>query len=88
MVNKHTVISLQNIHKDYASVKVLNGLSLSVCRGEIYGLLGSNGAGKTTALRIICGLVNADKGEGYCLDTPLGKVPQGIGYMPPTRWFI
>ena len=57
------MLEVRNIDAGYGDVQVLSGLSLSVDSGEIVTLLGSNGAGKTTALRCICGLLTPRKGE-------------------------
>jgi len=75
-------IAVCDLHKRYGSAAVLNGLTLTITGGEIYGLMGANGAGKTTALRVICGLILSERGSGHCLNTPLGQRPLGIGYMP------
>ena len=72
----------RELRKRFGAITALDGLSLAILRGEIYGLLGANGAGKTTALRIVCGLLQADAGDGHCLGRPLGTTPAGLGYMP------
>jgi ABC-2 type transport system ATP-binding protein len=56
-------IALTNITKRYGSTQALNGLSLAIARGEMFGLIGPDGAGKTTAIRLICGLLHADGGD-------------------------
>lgn len=81
------MIKLDNCHKSFGSIKALTGLSLTVNSGEIYGLLGANGAGKTTAVRIICGLLKPDSGEVHVqTDSSKQALPQQllkpIGYMP------
>ena len=81
------MIKLTNLHKSFGSIKALAGLSLTVNSGEIYGLLGANGAGKTTAVRIICGLLKPDSGEVHVQTDPSKQAlpPQQlkpIGYMP------
>ncbi len=57
------MISLRHIHKKYGDHPVLEDLNLTVPRGEIYGLIGKNGAGKTTIFKIILGLTEYEKGE-------------------------
>jgi ABC-2 type transport system ATP-binding protein len=57
-----TAFHLENIRRRYGKVQALNGLSLSVRQGEMYGFLGRNGAGKTTTLRILMGIVRPDEG--------------------------
>lgn len=56
MNNDETVIRLENIVKSYGKTKVLNGVSMQVNKGDIYGLIGKNGAGKTTIFKMILGL--------------------------------
>ncbi len=57
------VLSIQGLYKRFGSQVVLDGLDLQVARGEIVGLLGPNGCGKSTTLNIVCGLLDADAGE-------------------------
>ena len=57
------MISLKHIHKNYGEHQVLNDVNLNVCKGEIYGLIGKNGAGKTTIFKIILGLTEFNKGH-------------------------
>jgi ABC-2 type transport system ATP-binding protein len=61
-------ISISGLHKSYGRTHALDGLDLSVGRGEVHGLLGPNGAGKTTTLRILLGLLRADAGRVRLLD--------------------
>ena len=82
MANHSVALSLQNVCKSYGTFQILKQLSLQINAGEIYALLGANGAGKTTALRIISGLLSADSGNGYCLNIPLGQKVFGLSYMP------
>jgi len=56
------VIALDRVVKRYGTTTALRGLSLSVARGEMFGLIGPDGAGKTTAIRLMCGLLKADSG--------------------------
>ena len=80
-----TVLDLQSISKSFGSLKVLDGLSLSVRRGEVYGFLGRNGAGKSTAIRMIMGITRADAGSievfGQALHAGLISTRQRIGYV-------
>lgn len=57
------MIELQNINKYYKESHVLKNVNLNVRKGEIYGLIGKNGAGKTTIFKIILGLTQFDKGK-------------------------
>ena len=78
-------IDVRDLHKRYGERRVVDGLTLSVAEGEICGFLGANGSGKTTTIRMLCGLVKPDGGGGTCLgldiirDAP--KIRLQIGYM-------
>ena len=61
-------IELQQISKRYKDTVALDSLTMQVPRGKVYGFLGRNGAGKTTAIRIITGLVKPDSGSVYVMD--------------------
>lgn len=58
-----TCISVQNVSKSFGTRKVVNGLSFDVAKGEVFGLLGHNGAGKSTTIDMILGLKHPDEGE-------------------------
>jgi ABC-2 type transport system ATP-binding protein len=58
-------IEIQNINKSFKDFKALDNLSLNVSAGEIYGLLGSNGAGKSTTINVLLGFIKPDSGEAY-----------------------
>jgi ABC-type multidrug transport system ATPase subunit len=79
------VIDVRNLHKSYGARKVVDGLTLAVTAGEICGFLGANGSGKTTTIRMLCGLIKPDSGGGTCLgldiirDAP--KIRLQVGYM-------
>jgi len=57
------ILELKNVHSGYGSIKALKGISLHVMPGEIVAIIGANGAGKSTTLMTICGIVKAEKGE-------------------------
>lgn len=57
------IIYVDGLIKEYAGIKVVDGVSFSVNKGEIYGLLGRNGAGKTTIMKILLGLANPTSGK-------------------------
>ena len=67
-------IRLTDLRVRYGRVRALDGLSLSVARGEIYGFLGRNGAGKTTTLRVLMGIVGADGGTIELFGQPMKRV--------------
>ena len=79
-------IDVKNLVKYYDEQIVVNHLSLRLNEGQICGFLGPNGSGKTTTLRMICGLLIPDNGEGTCLGynvlTESFKIKAHIGYMP------
>lgn len=79
------VIDVTGITKRFGDKTVVDGLDLSVNRGEIYGFLGPNGSGKTTFIRMLCGLLTPDAGEGTCLGYDVRSQQRDIrthvGYM-------
>lgn len=84
-------ITLDNVHKRYGSLQVLNGLSLNVERGEVYGFLGRNGAGKSTTIRLLMGITQADIGLvslfGEDIRHALIPIRQRIGYVAQEQHF-
>jgi len=95
MNSEDVVIRIKNVSKYYKNVmgqkyfKALDDFSLEVKRGEVFGLLGPNGSGKTTVLKLLLGLIFPTKGEIYVL----GKNPRDfrskikIGYLPEQPYF-
>jgi ABC-2 type transport system ATP-binding protein len=85
MADAPPVIDVQNLTKTFGRKVAVNQLSLQVNRGEIYGFLGPNGSGKTTFIRMLCGLLRPDSGSGVCLGFNLiseqDKIKPRIGYM-------
>lgn len=79
------IIQVKNLVKKFGSFVANDNLTFNVKRGEIFGFLGANGAGKTTAIRILCGLSFPTSGEltvaGYNVYTQRNKIKQNIGYM-------
>lgn len=70
---KHCAIKLQNITQEFGSKKVLDRISLGVKRGEIFGLLGPSGAGKTTMIKILTGQLRQTSGSAYLLGQDVAK---------------
>lgn len=79
-------VSTNNLCKSYGEHQVLHDLQLRVPYGAVYGFVGANGAGKTTAIRILLGLAAATSGTAEVLGTPRGTLPptpmSGISYLP------
>ena len=79
-------LELRGLTKRYGSTTALDGLSFSVQPGEMFGFVGANGAGKTTAMRIVLGVLEADAGEVFWGGKPLGAAQRRrFGYMPEER---
>jgi ABC-2 type transport system ATP-binding protein len=80
------VIEVEGLSKAFGAKRVVNGLTLSVRRGEIFGFLGPNGSGKTTSIRMLCGLLTPDAGRGTCLGydvrSETRSIKRHVGYMP------
>ena len=79
------VISVRNLTKCFGNFTAVNNISFDVLRGEIFGFLGANGAGKTTAMRMLCGLSFPTSGSGSVAGFDVMKegelIKQHIGYM-------
>jgi ABC-2 type transport system ATP-binding protein len=79
------VIDVRDLRKSFGARKVVEGLTLRVAKGEICGFLGANGSGKTTTIRMLCGLLIPDGGAGECIgfdiirEAPL--IRRHVGYM-------
>ncbi|MFL6799942.1 MAG: ATP-binding cassette domain-containing protein, partial [Xanthobacteraceae bacterium] len=77
-------IEVQGLTKSFKGRTVVRNLSMQVKRGEIYGFLGPNGSGKTTTIRMLCGLLTPDGGRGTCLGydirTQAEAIKRHVGY--------
>lgn len=79
------IIKIEQLHKSYGDIKAVNGIDLNVNEGEMFGLVGPDGAGKTTTIRILCGLLKVDSGSVEVLGSELKKskkeIQNQIGYL-------
>ena len=79
------VISVQNLTKRFGDFTAVDNISFEVNKGEIFGFLGANGAGKTTAMRMLCGLSKPSAGNatvaGFDVYSQTEKIKKNIGYM-------
>ena len=79
------VIDVTGLNKYFGKKHVVRDLSLKVRRGEIFGFLGPNGSGKTTSIRLLCGLLTPDSGSGTCLGFDIvretASIKREVGYM-------
>ena len=85
MIKPPLAITVRGITKSFEHRVVVNQVDLDVPTGEIFGFLGPNGSGKTTFLRILCGLLTPDRGDGTCLGYKIGAestaIRNAVGYM-------
>ena len=79
-------IIVDNVSKTFGEVKALDEVSLQVHRGEVFGLIGPDGAGKTTLMRIVCTLLKPDSGsaavDGFDTVGQMAQIRRRVGYMP------
>ena len=79
-------IETTSLTRSFGAAKAVDGLDMQVQRGQIYGLVGPDGAGKTTTLRLLCGVLLPDSGSARVADRDVVRDPEGvrrhIGYMP------
>ena len=84
-MNGELVIDVRDLNKHFGDKHVVRNVSLQVRRGEIFGFLGPNGSGKTTTIRMVCGLLTPDAGTGTCLGFDIrresAKIKRQAGYM-------
>jgi drug efflux transport system ATP-binding protein len=84
-VSTDVVIEVSDLSRHFGEFRAVDGITFSVRRGEVFGFLGANGAGKSTTIRILCGLLAPTAGNGRVLDFDLRreseKVKPFVGYM-------
>src|SRR5438477_7664981 len=83
--NGQIAIEVEGLTKSFSGKVVVHDLSMRVRKGQIYGFLGPNGSGKTTTLRMLCGLLTPDSGRGtalgYDIRTENEELKRHVGYM-------
>ena len=83
--NPKFAVDVQGLNKHFGDKHVVNDVSMRVRQGEIFGFLGPNGSGKTTTIRMMCGLLKPDSGTGTCLGYDIRKdsadIKRNVGYM-------
>ncbi len=86
MNTKDIAIEVRNVGKSYGKVKALDDVSFSVGKGEVFGLIGPDGAGKTTMFRILCTLLLPEQGtaavDGFDTVSQMKDIRKRVGYMP------
>ncbi len=79
------IIKIENLKKSYGDVEAVRGISMEIYKGEMFGLVGPDGAGKTTTIRVLCGLLNPDSGSAIEFDKNIIKhrkeIQNQIGYL-------
>ena len=84
-MSEQKVIDVRGLTKSFGEKRVVDHFDIQVPRGAIYGFLGPNGSGKTTTIRMLCGLLTPDEGEGTCLGFDVCKeadrIKERVGYM-------
>lgn len=85
-MTEDNIIAVKNLNKSFEGKPAVINVSLNVKRGEIFGFMGPNGSGKTTTIRMLCGLMTPDSGTGECLGynilTQSSLIKPLIGYVP------
>ena len=80
------ILTIQNLSKSFGKQKIIDGLSMSVPEGSVFGFIGKNGAGKTTTMKMVLGLLQPDSGSIFVCNEPVRfgqtKTNQYIGYLP------
>lgn len=87
-MNEENIVEVYHLNKSFGGKPAVVDVSLDVKRGEIFGFLGPNGSGKTTTIRMLCGLMTPDSGSGECLGYDILRdsrmIRRLVGYVPQT----
>lgn len=87
-MSNENIVKVVNVSKKFISKRVLNGISLTLDKGKVLGILGPNGSGKTTLIKILAGLTKATTGEVSIADVGIGVESKSIvSYMPDRNYF-
>ena len=85
------VLRIENLHKSFGKTSVIEGISLTVPTGSVFGFIGENGAGKTTTMKMVLGLLNPDSGEVYVCGEKvrfgMTATNRHVGYLPDVPEF-
>lgn len=90
-MEKEPVVMINNVSKEFKNQMVLNNINADFCGGNIYGIIGRNGSGKTVLLKCILGLINTSKGDIIINNKVVGKeidFPQRVGFIIETPGFL
>src|SRR5262249_44028359 len=83
--NGERAIAVEGLTKSFGDKRVVDDIAIDVRRGRVFGFLGPNGSGKTTTIRMLCGLLTPDAGTGTCLGydirTEQAAIKRRVGYM-------
>ena len=78
-MNDSIAIETSDLSRSFGAVRAVEGLRLSVPAGQIYGLVGPDGAGKTTTLRMLCGALLPDRGQASVMGIDVARTPRRCG---------
>lgn len=85
MAENSVIVEVKDLTRDFGAFRAVDHISLTICRGEIFGFLGPNGAGKSTTIRMLCGILLPTSGDaqiaGFDLTTQSEEIKKNIGYM-------
>jgi ABC-2 type transport system ATP-binding protein len=84
-MSKPLAIDVHGLTKRFGKLTAVNGIDIQVPEGEVWGFVGPNGSGKTTTIRMLCGLLKPDAGDGQCLGADIRRetetIKRQVGYM-------